>query len=157
MVHNAVEFTKKDQSITYLVFDAFDASLLGYFSLTIKTISIQISSISKTMAKKLSRMSTLDKETQSFTIAAYLIAQLGKNYSLPREKQIIGKDLVELALEMISEIQYAVGGVLEFLECEDNEFLLEFYQKNHFKVFGTRESFSKRHEVHTLHQLLKLN
>ncbi len=50
-------------------------------------------------------MSTLDEETQSFTIAAYLIAQLGKNYSLPREKQIIGKDLVELALEMISEIQ----------------------------------------------------
>lgn len=57
---------------------------------------------------------------------------------------------------MISEIQYAVGGVLEFLECEDNEFLLEFYQKNYFKVFGTRESFSKRQEVHTLHQLLKL-
>ncbi len=98
LVHNAVEFTKKDQSITYLVFDAFDASLLGYFSLTIKPISVHISSISKTMAKKLSRMSTLDEETQSFTIAAYLIAQLGKNYSLPREKQIIGKDLVELAL-----------------------------------------------------------
>ena len=33
LLHNAIEFTKKDQSITYLVFDAEDASLVGYFSL----------------------------------------------------------------------------------------------------------------------------
>ena len=39
LLHNAIEFTKKDQSITYLVFDAEDASLVGYFSLTIKPIS----------------------------------------------------------------------------------------------------------------------
>ena len=32
LLHNAIEFTKKDQSITYLVFDAEDASLVGYFS-----------------------------------------------------------------------------------------------------------------------------
>lgn len=36
LLHNAIEFTKKDQSITYLVFDAEDASLVGYFSLTVK-------------------------------------------------------------------------------------------------------------------------
>ncbi|MGN1017798.1 MAG: hypothetical protein ACI4PB_03155, partial [Oscillospiraceae bacterium] len=40
LLHNAIEFTKKDQSITYLVFDAEDASLVGYFSLTVKPISI---------------------------------------------------------------------------------------------------------------------
>lgn len=49
--HNTIEFTKKDQSITYLVFDAEDASLVGYFSLAIKPISIRASNISKTMAK----------------------------------------------------------------------------------------------------------
>lgn len=85
LLHNAIEFTKKDQSITYLVFDAEDASLVGYFSLTIKPISVRASNISKTMAKKLSRVSILDEETQSYTTAAYLIAQLGKNYSLPKE------------------------------------------------------------------------
>ena len=36
----AIEFTKKDQSITYLVFDAEDASLVGYFSLTVKPLSL---------------------------------------------------------------------------------------------------------------------
>lgn len=51
LLHNAIEFTKKDQSITYLVFDAEDASLVGYFSLTVKPISVRASNISKTMAK----------------------------------------------------------------------------------------------------------
>lgn len=41
------------------------------------------------MAKKLSRVSILDEETQSYTTAAYLIAQLGKNYSLPKENEFL--------------------------------------------------------------------
>ena len=53
LLHNAIEFTKKDQSITYLVFDAEDASLVGYFSLAVKPISVRAANISKTMAKKL--------------------------------------------------------------------------------------------------------
>ena len=60
LLHNAIEFTKKDQSITYLVFDAEDASLVGYFSLTVKPISVRASNISKTTAKKLSRVSIGD-------------------------------------------------------------------------------------------------
>ena len=115
LLHNAIEFTKKDQSITYLVFDAEDASLVGYFSLTIKPISVRASNISKTMAKKLSRVSILDEETQSYTTAAYLIAQLGKNYSLPKEKRIPGNILLGFALETISSLKYSVGGVMEFL------------------------------------------
>ena len=153
--HNAIEFTKKDQSVTYLVFDDENASLVGYFSLTVKPISIRASNISKTMAKKLSRISILNEETQSYTTAAYLIAQLGKNYSLPMNKQIAGNILLGFALETISSIKYSVGGVIEFLECEDNEFLLSFYTKNHFKPFDTRITTSKNTEPHTLHQLLK--
>ena len=122
LLHNAIEFTKKDQSITYLVFDAEDASLVGYFSLT---------------------------------TAAYLIAQLGKNYSLPKEKRIPGNILLGFALETIPSLKYSVGGVMEFLECEDNEFLLSFYTQNHFKPFDTRITASQNNEPHTLQQLLK--
>lgn len=35
LLHNAIEFTKKDQSITYLILGAEDASLVGYFSLAV--------------------------------------------------------------------------------------------------------------------------
>ncbi len=155
LLNNSIEFTKKDQSVTYLVFDAEDASLVGYFSLAVKPISVRTSNISKRMSKKLSRVSILDNETHSFTTAAYLIAQLGKNYSLPKEKQISGTILLGFALETISNLKYSAGGVMEFLECEDNEFLLDFYTRNYFKPFDTRVTVSSDNKIHTLHQLLK--
>ena len=75
LLHNAIEFTKKDQSVTYLVFNAEDASIVGYFALAVKPISVNVANISKTMAKKLARVSILDESTSSYTTAAYLIAQ----------------------------------------------------------------------------------
>ena len=36
----AIDFTNKHQSVTYLVFDTDDAQLLGYFALTIKPITV---------------------------------------------------------------------------------------------------------------------
>ena len=155
LLNNAIDFTKKDQSITYLVLDAEDGSLVGYFSLAIKPISVRVSSISKTTAKKLSRVSVLDEETQSYITAAYLIAQLGKNYSLPRDKRIPGKTLLGFALETISGLKYSLGGVMEFLECEDNKFLLNFYTCNCFKEFDTRVISCQDNKAHVLHQLLK--
>lgn len=156
LLHNAIEFTKKDQSVTYLVFNAEDASIAGYFSLAVKPISVNAANISRTMAKKLARVSILDENTSSYTTAAYLIAQLGKNYSLPREKRIEGSVLLGFALETISELKYSVGGVMEFLECEDNPFLMDFYTRNKFKMFDVRTTVPTHgEETHQLNQLLK--
>lgn len=155
LLNNAIEFTKKDQSVTYLVFDAESAILVGYFCITVKPISICVSNINKTMAKKLARVSAFDNETQTYTTAAYLIAQLGKNYSIPKENQISGDVLLGFALKTISNLQYSLGGVMEFLECEDNDFLLNFYISNHFKPFDIRTTSSRNGESHILHQLLK--
>lgn len=156
LLHNAIEFTKKDQSVTYLVFNAEDASIAGYFSLAVKPISVNAANISRTMAKKLSRVSILDENTSSYTTAAYLIAQLGKNYSLPREKRIDGSVLLGFALEAISEMKYSIGGVMEFLECEDNPFLMNFYTRNKFKMFDVRTTVPTHgEEPHQLNQLLK--
>lgn len=153
---NAAEFTRKNQSITHLVFDKNLATLAGYFTLAIKPISIQLDKISKTVAKKLSRVSTFNEETNSFTAAAYLLAQLGKNCALDKREQISGELLLEAALAKILETQYIVGGVVEFLECEDNDFLLDFYSRNYFKPFDTRLVVSDDGETRLLHQLLRL-
>lgn len=156
LLHNAIEFTKKDQSVTYLVFNAKDAAIVGYFALAVKLISVNAANISKTMAKKLARVSILDENTSSYTTAAYLIAQLGKNYSLPQEKRIDGSVLLDFALEAISEMQYSIGGVMEFLECEDNQFLMDFYTRNKFKLFDVRTTVPTHGEdPYQLNQLLK--
>ena len=137
-------------------FNADDASIAGYFSLAVKPISVNAANISRTMAEKLARVSILDENTGSYTTAAYLIAQLGKNYSLPREKRIDGSVLLEFALEAIQGLRYSVGGVMEFLECEDNRFLMDFYSRNKFKMFDVRTTTPVHDgEPHQLNQLLK--
>ncbi|MBR1438882.1 MAG: GNAT family acetyltransferase [Synergistaceae bacterium] len=148
---NAVEFTKKDQSVTYLVFSS--EHLVGYFSLAIKPVSVLASTISKTMARKLERISVLDENTGTYTASGYLIAQLGKNFALPAEQRIKGDILLRLTLDIISQAKYLLCGVLEFLECDDNEALMNFYIRNGFKFFNTRITLGEN--PHKLNQLLK--
>lgn len=149
--NSAIEFTKKDQSVTYLVFS--HEHLVGYFSLAIKPVSVLASTISKTMARKLERVSVLDKNTGTYTTSAYLIAQLGKNFALPEEQRINGDILLKLTLDIISQAKYLLGGVLEFLECDNNEALMNFYIRNGFKFFNTRVTLGEN--PHKLNQLLK--
>ncbi|MCC8103238.1 MAG: hypothetical protein LIP11_13630 [Clostridiales bacterium] len=54
----STEFTKKNQSVTYLVFSNDDAALLGYFTLTIKPISINPDHFSNTVKRRIARVST---------------------------------------------------------------------------------------------------
>lgn len=155
---SAILFTKKSQSVTYLVFKrpASKKSLVGYFTLAIKPISVRASSISRTMGKKLARVSALNPDDGTYTAAAYLIAQIGKNFSLPKSERIKGAELLDLANRRIERTQYDFGGVVEFLECEDSPFLLDFYAENGFKAFDYRMTIpSNDEEPHKLIQLLR--
>lgn len=148
---SAVDFAKKHQAVSYLVFSQENGAFLGYFSLAIKTISVRAQNVSRTVQRKLSRMSTLDDG--EYNIPAYLIAQLGKNFQQGLNDLITGKELLSLAMEQISFLQHRVGGVLCVLECENKKKLLDFYcEQNHFVEFGTRKTkFTER----DLLQLLK--
>ena len=79
----------------------------------LKPVSILASVLSKTMARKLQRISVLDESTGTYTASAYLIAQLGKNFALPVERRIEGKILLQLALEIIRQAKYLLGGVID--------------------------------------------
>ena len=75
---SAIEFTKKNQSVTYLVVSAEDVRLLGYFTLALKPLTVRGETVSNTMKRKLLRISELDEKSDTYTMSAYLIAQLGK-------------------------------------------------------------------------------
>lgn len=77
---NAIEFTKKNQSVTYLVFSKDNGEMLGYFTLALKPLTIRGETVSNTTKRKLLRVSELDVKSDTYTMSAYLIAQLGKNY-----------------------------------------------------------------------------
>lgn len=55
-----------------------DGELVGYFTIALKPLTVRGETVSNTVKKKLLRISELDEETQTYTMSAYLIAQLGK-------------------------------------------------------------------------------
>ena len=160
MKNSAIEFTKKNQSVTYLVLDSDDAQLLGYFSLAVKPITIKIDKkskeISNTMRKRIERVSKYDEESGAYMLSAFLIAQLGKNFKYKLNKRITGSELLQLAVDKIKEVQYIIGGMVVFLEAEMIDELDKFYRsENGFVQFGTRKAESPNEE-HDLIQMLKI-
>ena len=152
---SAIEFTKKNQSVTYLVVSAEDVRLLGYFTLALKPLTIRGETVSNSTKRKLLRISELDEKSDTYTMSAYLVAQLGKNFSENGGKDITGEELLKLAWDKIKEIQYLGGGMVTFLEAENEEKLLSFYRDNRFSQFDTRQT-SGVDEPHELIQLLRL-
>jgi hypothetical protein len=153
----SIEFTKKHQSVTYLVFSNEDASLVGYFTLAIKPISVKASNFSNTMKRKIARVSELNETNGTYTLSAYLVAQLGKNFTDGANDKVTGEQLLQAAIDTIKELQYMAGGMVIFLEAENEEKLMEFYEvKNGFKRFDTKKVKSGMENAHTLIQLLKV-
>ena len=152
----AIDFTNKNQSVTYLVFATDDAQLLGYFALTIKPITVSGEPFSNTVRKKLSRVSMLNEEKHTYSLAAYLIAQLGKNYADGANERITGAELLGLAVNQIELLQYQAGGMVIFLEANNEDKLISFYGNNRFQPFDRRTAERKDKEPHELIQLLRL-
>ncbi len=153
---SSVEFTKKNQSVTYLVFDIGSMWLVGYFTLALKPLTVRGETVSNTIKRKLLRVSELDEKSDTYTMSAFLIAQIGKNFTDGAEKKITGEELLELAWNKIKEMQYLGGGMVTFLEAENEEKLLSFYRNNRFSQFDTRQTASGADEPRELVQLLRL-
>lgn len=119
-------------------------------------MTVKGETISKTTKRKLLRISELDEKSDTYTMSAYLVAQLGKNFSEGGGTEITGAELLKLVWDKIKEIQYLGGGMVTFLEAENEDKLLSFYHDNHFSQFATRQTVSGKEESHELIQLLRL-
>lgn len=138
---NALDFSRRKMSITYLVTD--DAmNIAAIFALTHKAVEISNEGLSSTSRKKIQRYAQLDDSNNSYMVSAFLIAQFGKNYQQKTDLQ--GNQLMEYVFEVLEQVQRQVGGGVVYLECEDKEPLLKFYnnESNRFRVFDERYSLT---------------
>lgn len=157
LIQQSIDFTKKNQSVTYIVITPEYGQIVGYFTITVKPITVNADSFSNTVKKKIARVSEQDEENGNYSLSAYLIAQLGKNYKDGANYAITGEQLLGLAIEKVKELQYMAGGMVVFLETENEEKLLHFYEEeNGFKRFDTKEVKSGTENAHMLVQLLKV-
>ncbi|WMC91272.1 N-acetyltransferase [Kineothrix sp. MB12-C1] len=140
--HKAIEFSKRTTSKTHLVFwqteDGEHTELVGYYTVSMKTITISKSVLSANEIRKLTSQGCEHTRAEC-RFPAPLIAQLGKNYTSGNDTLISGPDLLQMAINKIRNVQKEVGGRFIYLECEDKKELLEFYNGCNFKVFGKRE------------------
>ena len=142
--NNAIDFAKRKISVTHLILDD-NGQIAAYFNLTHKPSNISSLSLSKSAIKTLSRYAILDRDSNSFNISAFLIAQFGKNSAYNGSRNISGNKLMDFCFEILESVQKQVGGGIAFLECEDKKQLLNFYQNenNRFRIFGERFSESE--------------
>ena len=134
----AVNSSRMSSSVSYLVLNSQTSDLLGYFTLMMKAYSVEAKQLSSKNRRLVERFSQVNRHGK-FVVPVYLIAQLGKNFALPKEKQIAGVDLLKLALDRFSNVKREVGGKLVMVEREANRpKLLEFYNKNGFKSWTRR-------------------
>lgn len=138
----AIDFAKRKISITYFIVDNSNGEIISIFALTHKALDINGDVLSETSKKKLSRFAQLDESNGFYTVSAFLIAQFGKNYAVEHPDGWNGVRLMEKAFEALEKVQKQIGGGVVYLECEDNEHLLEFYQNEYNRFYSFSERFS---------------
>ena len=139
--NSAIDFTRKQQSVTYLAFTKESIDFVGYFTLTVKPLVVGVKDIpSNTIRRKIERVARFDEETQAYSAAGYLIAQLGKNYTDGVNELVTGTELLRLAFNVIFDVQDMVGGMIAFLDAENNKSLIDFYERNGFHLISDPKS-----------------
>ncbi len=134
----AVNSSRRSSSVSYLVLNSQTSDLLGYFTLMMKAYSVESKLLSSKNRRLVERFSQVNRQGK-FVVPVYLIAQLGKNFALPKEMQIAGVDLLKLAIDRFRNVKKNVGGKLVMVERETNRpKLLEFYNKYGFKSWTRR-------------------
>ena len=142
--HNAIDFARKRQAITYFVLDE-ERKLIAYFALTHKAVKIDASRLSKTVCRGLDRHAEKDPDGEGYNASAFLIAQFGKNSAYSGSIALSGNELMARSFKSLKAAQHLVGGGIVYLECEDEPHLLAFYANdaNRFRDFGERNAKSE--------------
>lgn len=142
----AIEFSKQSIAKTQLIYYVEDDEdtncpkrLVGYFSLTQKTINISKKALSNKLSSRMRRFAKYDYDKGCYSLPVILIGQLGKNYKNGNNKYIKGDELLELAFQNITLVQKYIGGRFVYLESEDKEKIVNFYKNNGFLQFGKRK------------------
>lgn len=156
--NKAIEFDKRGFARTYLIFtqESETLTLVAYFSLTNKSIFIQSSALSSNMRRKINVYGNYEPLLKKHILPAILIAQFGKNFSYGHNNKISGDHLMNMAIDKVKEIQNEIGGRFVYIECEERDSLIKFYESHGFVLFGSRESSNKKESYNKkLCQMLK--
>ena len=67
LLQQSINFTKKNQSVTYIVITPEQGQIVGYFTITIKPITVNADNFSNTIKKKIARVSEQNLENRNYS------------------------------------------------------------------------------------------
>lgn len=135
-------FEKKGLSRTYIAF-AEDSSILGYFSLGIKSIRVPDDTPASMSTRKKMNIDPVSSVAQS-----YLLGQLGRSDNSPKG---FGEELLRNALDIIRNANDLVGCRVLRVDCSDD--LVEYYTEHGFKYI-TKSEWNEY--THTINQMIMI-
>lgn len=139
----AVEFSRRGFAQTYLIYwqsdNGEEKEFIGYYTIAMRHFTLSKKKLSNKMFARVKQHGTYDSATGEYIISAPLIAQLGKNFERGNDTLISGSEILQMAIDRIRNIQQEIGGKFLYLECEEKDKLLSFYESNGFVPFGKRK------------------
>ncbi len=126
--NKAIVHEERGLSRTILVFDEKNGLLVGYYTLSIKSLVLSVKLSSK---KKKAYFGTA--QTNGDVIPAILIGQLGKNDAVVSE--FTGSDLMSLIFGYIFRVDKLLPSVVSYVEHNGSKKLCKYYEKHGFTYF----------------------
>lgn len=124
-------------AITYLVINIL-GELVGFFTLAHKPTYFVRQNLTGKWLRRVKQFCILspkgeasEDETPLLT-SAFLIAQFAKNTSTLAGIKLSGNELMDFTMQVLEDIQKCIGGGVIYLECEDQQKLLDFYMRQGF-------------------------
>lgn len=129
----AERFAKRNVSATHLVLSPDGKSILAYYTLVSKPLSLNAEALSEMIKGELSEFCRVNEKTGCYEFSAYLIAQLGRNFALGNECTISGDELMAGILMHLRQIRESLGGNIVFVDYQKgNNKLFNYYSRNGF-------------------------
>lgn len=141
LYNKAVEFEKLSKARTYLICDEDQVleenfcldqlKIYGYVAIALKILSVP-EVWSNRKRKELDGLNAKIHGKPINDFSCYLIGQLSRNSEVSHDS-LSGKDLLQVAYDVIADAVDAVGGRYMMIECRNEEKLINFYLANGFE------------------------
>jgi hypothetical protein len=128
----AIDFEKRNISKTFLLINVEKIEIIGYFSLSIKSLQVP-KQISKTLIKKINGINK-DIDILNF----FLIGQLAINNKykgMQLNNYSIGQLLLSIAISKIRKAQKIIGLRYILVDAINHDKVIKFYEQNNFFIF----------------------
>ena len=139
---NKAAITQEEQKIsrTYLWLDKESLAVekinvLGFFAIALKVFRFS----ENISAKKRQRLTKNSNETTNQFAPAFLIGQVSRSIETSKG---VGIKLVNEALSRIKEAQNIIGGNFVYLDCHNEQKIIDNYRKSGFKILQDKQDNS---------------